>query len=65
VTPIRPAGRTELKKTTDYYTALYASNLINEWFVEPADYVKLRELSVRYRCRVAASIVSRESVSTG
>jgi TonB-linked SusC/RagA family outer membrane protein len=43
------AGRPdELKKTTDYYTALYASNLINEWFVEPADYVKLREVSLRY-----------------
>jgi TonB-linked SusC/RagA family outer membrane protein len=44
------AGRpAELKKTTDYYSTLYASNLINEWFVEPADHVKLRELSLRYR----------------
>src|SRR5690606_29251142 len=26
------AGRPDdLKKTTDYYTALYASNLVNEW----------------------------------
>ncbi|UCC73722.1 MAG: SusC/RagA family TonB-linked outer membrane protein [Gemmatimonadota bacterium] len=38
----------ELKKTTDYYTALYAANLINSWFVEPGGYVKLRELSVRW-----------------
>ncbi len=44
------AGRPEeLKKTTDYYTVLYASNLINEWFVEPADYMKLREVSLRFR----------------
>jgi TonB-linked SusC/RagA family outer membrane protein len=39
----------ELKKTTDYYTSLYAANLINQWFVEPAGYVKLREATVRYR----------------
>ena len=44
------AGRPEeLKKTTDYYSVLYASNLINQWFVEPAGFVKLREVSVRYR----------------
>jgi TonB-linked SusC/RagA family outer membrane protein len=44
------AGRPdELKKTTDYYTALYAANLINEWFVEDASFLKLRELSVRWR----------------
>jgi hypothetical protein len=44
------AGRPEeLKKTTDYYTSLYAANLINEWFVEDASYLKLRETSVRYR----------------
>lgn len=44
------AGRPdELKKTTDYYTSLYAANLINEWFVESASHVKLRELSLRYR----------------
>jgi hypothetical protein len=44
------AGRPdELKKTTEYYSALYAANLINEWFVEDASFVKLRELSVRYR----------------
>jgi len=44
------AGRPqELKKTTDYYSTLYAANLINQWFVEPAGYVKLREVSLRYR----------------
>lgn len=44
------AGRPdELKKTTDYYTALYAANLINEWFVEDAGFLKLREVSVRWR----------------
>jgi hypothetical protein len=44
------AGRpAELKKTTDYYTALYAANLINEWFVEDATYLKLREVSLRWR----------------
>lgn len=44
------AGRPdELKKTTDYYTVLYAGNLINEWFVEPAGHVKLREMSLRFR----------------
>ena len=44
------AGRPdELKKTTDYYSVLYASNLVNEWFVEDASFVKLRELSLRYR----------------
>jgi hypothetical protein len=44
------AGRPDdLKKTTDYYSVLYAANLINEWFIEPAGFVKLREVSVRYR----------------
>jgi TonB-linked SusC/RagA family outer membrane protein len=44
------AGRPqELKKTTEYYSTLYASNLINQWFVEDASYLKLREVSVRYR----------------
>jgi len=58
------AGRPdELKKTTDYYTELYSSNLINDWFVEPADHVKLREVSIRYRLpeailgRVAGGVV--------
>jgi hypothetical protein len=38
----------ELKKTTDYYIKYYAANLINDWFVEDASFLKLRELSVRY-----------------
>jgi TonB-linked SusC/RagA family outer membrane protein len=49
------AGRPEeLKKTTDYYSQLYAANLINQWFVEPAGFVKLREVSVRYRMPASA-----------
>ena len=36
---------------------MYAANLINEWFVEDASYVKLREVSLRYR--VPQSLVDR------
>ena len=39
----------ELKKTTAYYTSLYAANLINSRFVEPGEFIKLREVSVRWR----------------
>jgi TonB-linked SusC/RagA family outer membrane protein len=39
----------ELKKTTDYYVALYAANSPTSYFVQPAGFVKLRELSVRYK----------------
>lgn len=42
----KPEGR---KKPVDYYFALYAGNNVNSWFVEPGGFVKLRELSVRYR----------------
>lgn len=43
------AGKPETqKKTTDYYTRLYASNLVNAWFVEDASHIKLRELSLRF-----------------
>ncbi len=43
------AGRPEdVKKTTDYYTELYAANLINDWFIEDATYLKLREASLRW-----------------
>jgi len=38
----------EQKKTTDYYTSLYAANVINDWFMEDATYVKLREASLRW-----------------
>jgi TonB-linked SusC/RagA family outer membrane protein len=43
----------ELKKPLPYYGAakLYAGNIRNDWFVERADFVKLRELSVRYTLR--------------
>lgn len=37
------------KKPLEYYDRLYNGNNINAWFVEPGGYVKLRELSVRYR----------------
>ncbi|HSH45062.1 MAG TPA: TonB-dependent receptor, partial [Longimicrobiales bacterium] len=44
------AGRPEeLKKTTDYFSELYAGNLINDWFIEDATYLKLREASLRWR----------------
>ena len=39
----------ELKKSIEYYIALYAANDPTDYFVEEAGYVKLRELSVRYR----------------
>lgn len=42
----------ELKKTPAYYAALYNGNDENDWFVEPGGFVKLRELSVRYRLPV-------------
>lgn len=37
-----------LKKTIDYYSLVYNGNAIEDWFVEPGGYVKLRELSVAY-----------------
>ncbi len=39
----------ELKKTIEYYVSLYAANDPTSYFVEDAGFVKLRELSVRYR----------------
>lgn len=39
----------ELKKTVDYYVALYDANNPVNYFVENAGFVKLRELSVKYR----------------
>jgi TonB-linked SusC/RagA family outer membrane protein len=38
----------ELKKTVDYYVALYSAADPTDYFVQPGGYVKLRELSVRY-----------------
>jgi hypothetical protein len=43
-------GKTqELKKPIEYYVALYAANDPTDYFVEDGGYVKLRELSVKYR----------------
>ena len=39
----------ELKKPIEYYVSLYAANDPTDYFVEDASYVKLRELSLRYR----------------
>ena len=39
----------ELKKPVEYYIALYAANDPTDYFVEDAGYVKLREMSLRYR----------------
>jgi TonB-linked SusC/RagA family outer membrane protein len=39
----------ELKKPVDYYVQLYAANSPADFFVEDGSFVKLRELSVKYR----------------
>jgi TonB-linked SusC/RagA family outer membrane protein len=39
----------ELKKPVRYYDELYNGNNVNDWFVEDGGFLKLRELSVRYR----------------
>jgi TonB-linked SusC/RagA family outer membrane protein len=39
----------ELKKPIDYYVNLYAANSPTDYFVENAGFVKVREVSVRYR----------------
>lgn len=39
----------ELKKTTGYYVALYAANDPTDYFVEDGGFVKLREVSMKYR----------------
>ncbi|HEY0994470.1 MAG TPA: SusC/RagA family TonB-linked outer membrane protein [Gemmatimonadaceae bacterium] len=39
----------ERKKPIDYYVALYAANDPTDYFVEDAGFVKLREVSLRYR----------------
>jgi len=38
-----------LKKTIEYYAALYNTNTVNNFFVEDGTHAKLRELSVQYR----------------
>ena len=37
-----------LKKPVAYYQRLYNTNALNGWFVEKGDFIKLRELSLRY-----------------
>jgi TonB-linked SusC/RagA family outer membrane protein len=39
----------ELKKPIEYYVNLYAANSPTDYFVEDAGFVKLRELSLKYR----------------
>ncbi len=39
----------EYKKPVDYYVSLYAANSPADFFVEDASFVKLRELSIKYR----------------
>lgn len=39
----------ELKKPIEYYVALYAANNPTDYFVEDGSFVKLREVSLRYR----------------
>ena len=41
--------REELKKPVDYYVNLYSANDPTDYFVERAGFLKLREVSVRYR----------------
>lgn len=41
--------RQELKKPIEYYVNLYAANDPTDYFVEDAGFVKLRELSLKYR----------------
>jgi TonB-linked SusC/RagA family outer membrane protein len=45
------------KKPIEYYSDLYAANNANSWFVEDAGYLKLREVSIRYR--LGESLVRR------
>ena len=43
------AGKSDgLKKPVAYYQILYNTNADNSWFVEPTNFLKVRELSVRY-----------------
>jgi TonB-linked SusC/RagA family outer membrane protein len=39
----------ELKKPIEYYVALYSANDPTDYFVEDASFVKVREVSLRYR----------------
>ena len=47
------AGKPDnLKKPAEYYSSLYNGNDEVDWFVEPGGFMKVRELSVRYRVPV-------------
>jgi hypothetical protein len=61
------AGKADgFKKPIEYYVALYAANDPTDYFVEDAGYVKLRELSVRYRFGSRAmSLLSRIGARNG
>ena len=58
-----------LRKPIDYYSVLYAGNNVNDWFVEPGGFVKLREVSVSYTLpprlvsRVFGGVATGASVS--
>jgi TonB-linked SusC/RagA family outer membrane protein len=43
----------ERKKPPSYYALLYNGNAESDWFVEPGGFLKLRELSLRYRLPVS------------
>jgi TonB-linked SusC/RagA family outer membrane protein len=49
----------DLKKPASYYLALYNANSDIDWFIEDASFVKLRELSVRYRLDSTNRLLSR------
>jgi len=46
-----------LKKTVDYYALVYNGNAIEDYFVEPGGFVKLREVSARFN--VSQRLLSR------
>ncbi|HKG91926.1 MAG TPA: SusC/RagA family TonB-linked outer membrane protein [Gemmatimonadaceae bacterium] len=64
----KPAQR---RKPIDYYQAIYNGNLVNDAFVEPGGYLKLRELSATYTfsraqiSRLGLARVAPEGMSFG
>jgi hypothetical protein len=60
------AGKPDsLKKTVDYYALIYNGNAIEDWFVEPGGFVKIREMSVRYQLpqRLLSRLPGRRGMS--
>ncbi len=55
----------ELKKPIEYYVGLYAANNPTDYFVEDAGYVKLRELSIKYRFGASATKALRSFGARG